>query len=88
MLVRPTDKWLSSIAVPNCGIISKPRHSEMANVSETVGRWLIEVGFAVAGEESSLDEQPDVPPPPEGNNSADPPKTKKSKSSGNSEAGN
>ena len=60
----------------------------MASVSETVGRWLIEAGFAVAGEESSLVEQPDAHPLPEGNNPADPPKTKKSKSSGNSEAGN
>lgn len=77
MLVQPTDRWLSSIAVPNCGIISKPRNSETANVSEAVGQWLIETGFAVASKESSLVEQPNTPPPPEGNNLADPPKAKK-----------
>jgi hypothetical protein len=78
MLVQPTSKWLSSIAVPNCGIISKPRNSETANVSEAVGQWLIESGFAVASEVLSGSKElssSDVPPP------VDPPKPKKSKSS-------
>jgi len=47
MRVQPTDKWINSIAVPNCGIIRKPFNSEVADVPDDVGEWLIEAGFAV-----------------------------------------
>lgn len=58
MIVRPTDKWISSIAVPNCGIIRKPFNSDVADVSDNVGNWLIEAGFAVAQKEFAAIEQP------------------------------
>jgi len=54
MLVQPTDKWINSIAVPNCGIVRKPFNSKFADVSDDVGNWLVEAGFAavVATEET------------------------------------
>lgn len=57
MIVQPTDKWLNSIAVPNCGIIRKPFNSDAADVSDAVGNWLIDAGFAVAKNEGAI-EQP------------------------------
>lgn len=57
MIVKPTDKWLYSIAVPNCGIVRRPFTSDVADVSDTVGKWLIEAGFAVAKKEGAI-EQP------------------------------
>jgi len=51
MLVQPTGKWINSIAVPNCGIIRKPFNSEVVNIPNDVGTWLIEAGFAVGIEE-------------------------------------
>lgn len=55
MLVKPTNKWINSIAVPNCGIIRKPFNSEFADVSEDVGQWLIEAGFAVREEDRAIE---------------------------------
>jgi hypothetical protein len=58
MIVQPTDKWINSIAVPNCGIIRKPFNSDVADVSDAVGNWLIEAGFAVAKKETVAIELP------------------------------
>lgn len=58
MIVQPTDKWLNSIAVPNCGIIRKPFNSDVADVPDIVGRWLVEAGFAVVKKEEVAIEQP------------------------------
>lgn len=55
MIVQPTDKWINSIAVPNCGIVRKPFNSRFADVSEAVGKWLIESGFAVLKEEGAIE---------------------------------
>lgn len=60
MIVQPTDKWLNSIAVPNCGIIRKPFNSDAADVPDIVGRWLIEAGFAVAKKEEVAIEPPEA----------------------------
>lgn len=53
MLVQPTDKWINPIAVPNSGIIRKPFNSDVANVPDAVGNWLIEAGFAVVKKEDA-----------------------------------
>lgn len=58
MLIQPTDKWINSIAVPNCGIIRKPFNSDSTDVPDAVGDWLIEAGFAVAKKEEVAIEQP------------------------------
>ena len=58
MLVQPTDKWINSIAVPNCGIVRKPFNSEFADVSDDVGKWLIEAGFALAAKEGAIEPPP------------------------------
>jgi hypothetical protein len=47
MLVTPTDRWINSIAVPNNGVIQKPRNKKQANVSDYVGQWLIDGGYAI-----------------------------------------
>lgn len=67
MLVSPTDRWINSIAIPNNGVVQRPRNKRQANVSDYVGRWLIDGGFAI-GERVSVIDQPkqrEIAPIPE-----------------------
>ena len=83
MLVRPTDKWINSVVVPDLGIVSRPRAGTTAEVSDATGDWLIEAGFATdanisenPAKESEQLSPPDRPPtdvPPTNLPPADPP---------------
>ena len=80
MIVQPTDKWINSIAVPNCGIIRKPFNSDIADVPDAVGKWLVEAGFAVAKKEElaiELPQEPIVEPSPLPEKPIEPFKSKK-----------
>lgn len=67
MLVSPTDRWINSIAVPNNGVVQRPRNKKQANVSDYVGRWLIDGGFAIGERVSTVDrpKRPEIVPIPE-----------------------
>lgn len=67
MLVSPTDRWINSIAIPNNGVVQRPRNKKQANVSDYVGRWLIDGGFAIGERVSTVDQpkQREIAPIPE-----------------------
>lgn len=67
MLVSPTDRWINSIAIPNNGVVQKPRNKKQVNVSDYVGWWLIDGGFAIGEQVSTVDQlkQPESAPIPE-----------------------
>lgn len=67
MLVTPTDRWINPIAIPNNGVVYRPRNKKQANVSDYIGRWLIDGGFAIGERVTTVDQpkQPEIPSVPE-----------------------
>jgi len=79
MIIRPTERWMHGVVVPNLGICYPPRATE-AYATDEVAAWLIENGFAAPVNAEAATLPSDVPPDVNSGEAAEQPKPKRSPS--------